>query len=69
MEPTNIVYLILLAIVVAFLFQGSLIDAMRELVDRFRGGPPTPRHPLAADDGNVLRRKRSERKASFSRYA
>ena len=51
--------LILVVIFVAFLFQGSVLAAILEAINNFRGGPPTPRHPLPADDGVILRRRRS----------
>jgi hypothetical protein len=69
MEPANIVRLILVAIFVALLFQGSVLEALLEAINNFRGGPPTPRHPLPADDGAIVRRKRSRRPKGFSRYA
>jgi hypothetical protein len=58
MEQAQIVRLILVAIFVALLFQGSVLEAILEAINNFRGGPPTPRHPLPADDGAILRRKR-----------
>jgi hypothetical protein len=69
MEPANIVRLILVAIFVALLFQGSILEALLEAINNFRGGPPTPRHPLPANDGAIVRRKRSQRQKGFSRYA
>jgi len=59
MEAATIVRLILVAIFVALLFQGSVLEALLEAINNFRGGPPTPRHPLPADDGAMLRRKRA----------
>jgi hypothetical protein len=59
MEPANIVRLVLVVIFVALLFQGSALEAFLEAINNFRGGPPTPRHPLPADDGAILRRRRS----------
>jgi hypothetical protein len=58
MEPAQIFRLILLAIFVALLFQGSVLEAILEAINNFRGGPPAPRHPLPADDGAILRRRR-----------
>jgi hypothetical protein len=55
MESTDVVRLILLAMFVAVLFQGSVIQHLIEAMERFRGGPRPPRHPLPADDGNLLR--------------
>jgi hypothetical protein len=69
MESANIVRLILVAIFVALLFQGSVLEALLEAINNFRGGPPTPRHPLPADDGAIVRRKRSRAKKGFTRYA
>jgi hypothetical protein len=59
MDQAQIVRLILLAIFVALLFQGSVLQAIIQAITNFRGGPPTPRHPLPADDGAILSRKRS----------
>jgi hypothetical protein len=58
MEPAQIFRLILLVIFVALLFQGSVLEAILQAINNFRGGPPTPRHPLPADDGAILRRRR-----------
>jgi hypothetical protein len=58
MEPAQIIRLILAAIFVAFLFQGSVLQAFIDAIQKFRGGPPPPSHPLPADDGAILRRKR-----------
>ena len=58
MEQAQIVRLVLVAIFVALLFQGSVLEAILEAMNNFRGGPPTPRHPLPADDGAILRRRR-----------
>ena len=69
MEPANIVRLILVAIFVALLFQGSVLEALLEVLNNFRGGPPTPRHPLPADDSSIVRRKRARAKKGFTRYA
>ena len=43
--------------VVIFLFRRGSVDALIELINNFRGGPPTPMHPSPADDGAVLRRR------------
>jgi hypothetical protein len=69
MEPANIVRLILVAIFVALLFQGKVLEALLEAINNFRGGPPTPRHPLPSDDAAIVRRKRSRSPKGFSRYA
>jgi hypothetical protein len=58
MEQAQIFRLILLAIFVALLFQGSVLEAILEAINNFRGGPPTPRHPLPADDRAILRQRR-----------
>ena len=41
------------------LFSGrTLIDALIDAINRFRGGgPPTPMHPIPADDYPLLRRR------------
>jgi hypothetical protein len=69
MEPANIIRLILMAVFVVLLFQGSVLEALLEANNNFPGGPPTPRHPMPADDIVIVRRKRSQWKKGFSRYA
>jgi hypothetical protein len=60
MDAATIVRLVLVASFVALLFQRSVIDALIEAMENFRGGGPrTPRHPLPADDGAIVRRRRS----------
>jgi hypothetical protein len=39
----------------------ALIEIIESIVDNFRGGPPTPMHPLPGDDGALLRRGRRTR--------
>jgi hypothetical protein len=62
-ELTNaiLVKLLLLAAVAAFLYRRStrdaLIAALNDFNDRFRGGPPTPRHPLPSDAAAPPRRR------------
>jgi hypothetical protein len=58
MEQLGLI-LMLLAFFGALVFHQSLRDALVEALENFRGGPPTPRHPLPADDGVILRRRRS----------
>ena len=58
MEQTNsIVGFLILAAVVALLFRRSMLDALIEAINNFRGGPPTPMHPSPADDAALLRRR------------
>ena len=40
MEAATIVRLILVVIFVALLFQGSVLEALLEAINNFRGGPP-----------------------------
>jgi hypothetical protein len=61
MEAATIVRLIIVASFVALLFQRSVIDALVESIRNFRGGPPTPGHPLPANDNVILHRKRSRK--------
>jgi hypothetical protein len=68
MEAVTIFRLILVAIFVALLFQGSVLEALLEGINNFRGGPPTPRHPLPADDNVILRRKRSRASSRFYHF-
>jgi hypothetical protein len=68
MELADIVRLILVAIFIALLFQGSVLESLLEAINNFRGGPPTPRHPLPADDGAILRRRPSRRSSRFYHF-
>ena len=68
MELANIVRLVLVAIFVALLFQGSVLEALLEAINNFRGGPPTPRHPLPAHDGAILCRRRSRPSNRFYHF-
>jgi hypothetical protein len=47
------------------LFQRSMreamIQAMKDLVDNFRGGPPSPMHPSPANDGALLQKRKRGR--------
>ena len=66
MEQTNLVLLFKLFTVLALLtllrrsMRDALIQAMHDLVNTFRGGPPPPMHPSPASD-TVLLRKRGSR--------
>lgn len=59
MEQTrSIVLFLMFAAVVALLFRRSMLDAVIEAINNFRGGgPPTPMHPSPADDAALLRRR------------
>ncbi len=58
--------IVALSALTLFFFRRGLLDAFIEGMNNFRGGPPTPRHPLPADDGILLRRRRkSENKLRF----
>jgi hypothetical protein len=48
---------IFVALLVILSFRRSLLDALIEGINNFRGGPPTPMHPSPADDGALLRRR------------
>ena len=48
---------ILVASLVILCFQRRMLDALIEVINNFRGGPPTAMHPSPADDGALLRRK------------
>ena len=53
----SIVLFLILAAVAALLFRRSMLDALIEAINNFRGGPPTPMHPSPADDTALLRRR------------
>ncbi len=44
----------------------DLADAIREVRDNFRGGPPRPMHPSPAADSSFVRRRRAKRAHSNS---
>lgn len=48
---------LILVVVVALLFRRSMLDALIEAINNFRGGPPTPMHPSPANDAALLRRR------------
>jgi HAMP domain-containing protein len=54
-------FLIFIAVFALF-YKRWMLDALIEAIHNFRGGPPTPRHPLPADDGFLILRKRSRKK-------
>jgi hypothetical protein len=58
MGQTNLIvsFLILIA-VAALLFRRSLLDALIEAINNFRGGPPTAMHPSPSNDAALLRRR------------
>jgi hypothetical protein len=68
MEKANLIIL-LSKLVVVFalltLFQPSMrnawIKAMNDFANNFRGGSPTPMHPIPADDTVLLGKRRGER--------
>jgi hypothetical protein len=41
--------------------RNALIEVLNEFGNNFRGGPPTSMHPSPADDGALLRKRRSKR--------
>ena len=58
MEQANsIVLFLILVAVVALLFRRSVLDALIEAINNFRGGPPTPMHPSPANDAALLRKR------------
>lgn len=52
---------ILVALLVKAFSQRWLVDALIEAINNFRGGPPTPMHPSAVNDGAFLRRRSQSR--------
>jgi hypothetical protein len=66
MEQTHYIVLLLKLVVVLALLtlfrrsmRDALIQAMNDLVNNFRGGPPTPMHPSPANDSALLRKPRN----------
>jgi hypothetical protein len=71
MERTDSLVLLLKLVFVLgllTLFQRSMreamIQAMKDLVENFRGGPPSPMHPSPANDGALLQKRKRGRHAS-----
>jgi hypothetical protein len=56
-QNSSIALFLILVAVVALLFRRSMLEALIEAINNFRGGPPTPMHPSPADDAAVLRRR------------
>jgi hypothetical protein len=57
MEQTRSIVVFLICVgLVALCFRRWMLDALIEAINNFRGGPPSPMHPLPADDGALLRR-------------
>jgi hypothetical protein len=61
MEQTGFLLLVLAALP-ALLFRRWMLDALIEAIDdianNFRGGPPTAMHPSPANDAGLLRKRR-----------
>lgn len=63
MEPASfLLVLLIFAALPVLLFRRWMLDALIEgiddIVNSFRGGPPTPMHPSPANDAGLLRRRR-----------
>jgi hypothetical protein len=56
-QTNSVVLFLILVAVVVLLFRRSMLDALIEAINNFRGGPPTPMHPSPADDAALLRRR------------
>ena len=63
-EYTTLVALLLLAVAIVF-FGRSLSDALIEALSNFRGGPRPPTHPLPANDGSLLLRRRARKSKAW----
>lgn len=56
-QTGSIIVFLSLVAVVALFSRRSMIDALIEAINNFRGGPPTAMHPSPADDAALLRRR------------
>ena len=57
-QPDYIVVFLILAAVGTLCFRRSMLDALIEAINNFRGGgPPTPMHPSPVNDGALLRKR------------
>jgi len=59
MEQARLIVLFIsLAAAAVLLFRRSMVEAVIEAIENFRGGgPPTPMHPSPADDAALLHRR------------
>jgi len=58
MATGEAVVLIFTAALTVICLRDGTAEAVREAIDRFRGGgPPAPMHPSPANDGLLLRRR------------
>ena len=61
MNPREILTLLCGLMMAILFFSRRSVDGLIEIIENFtnnfRGGPPTPMHPLPADDGALLRRR------------
>ncbi len=48
------------AVLLATGFRNEVAEAIRQALENFRGGPPSPMHPSPADDSALLRRRASK---------
>jgi hypothetical protein len=62
MSADNLMVALCCLAMVALFFKRGSVDALNEiienLVNNFRGGPPTPMHPSPANDSALLRARR-----------
>ena len=55
---SEVLALILVALLAIVCFKRWMLDALIEEINRFRGGgPPTPMHPSPANDAALLRKR------------
>jgi len=57
MPNTNSILFVIAFALVALFFRRSMVDAVIEAINNFRGGPPTPMHPSPANDSALLRKR------------
>jgi hypothetical protein len=49
--------LILVAAGITLFVRPSMLNALMEAINNFRGGPPTPMHPSPSNDAALLRKR------------
>ena len=48
---------VILSLILVLVYRRSLLDALIEGIENFRGGPPTAMHPSPVNDSALLRKR------------
>jgi hypothetical protein len=66
MHGVSIWSVLIAASLIVLCVRRSLLDALIEAIENFRGGPPRPMHPSPVNDGALLRRRARRKRSGFS---